>query len=192
MTATFDVFSSLGFLVGVVFGATGYWAACRLSDRWHNRRTGEHRQTRIKSTWAAGGLLLIFMSWSMGSTARADENARTALIRNEAVAADAKAFAESTRRCQAQLLGALTYNRQVTTDNDDLSLRRFVAVVAWFHDLILPPDPAIAELEQNDPKRSQWAIARTEQAEREIQALIDEQQTNNNRRAPYPPPNCGG
>jgi hypothetical protein len=131
------------------------------------------------------------MVWSMVSTAEADRNSDAALARAELVAADAKAFAEQTRRCQAELLGALAYNNGVRVENDDLSLGRFVAVVAWFHDLILPSDPAIAKLEQNDPRRVQWAIGRTQQAEREIQALIDQQRDNDKRRAPYPPPDCG-
>jgi len=183
--------ASLPFFAGFLCGLAFYWGVCRFGDWRSNRRDGGHRRTRMNPVYIAGGLVFAFILFSVGSTHEADRNARHAQARAEQVSAEAVKFAEETRRCQKQLLEALQYNRTVTIDNDDLSLRRFIAVASWMHDLVFPPDPVIAALAQDDPRRVQWGINRTTQADAEVRSLIEQQQQNAARRAPYPPPTCG-
>lgn len=184
--------ASLPFFAGFLTGLGFYWLVCRLGDWRRNRRDGGRRRTRMNPTYIAGGLVFVFILFSVGSTHEADRNARAAQARAEQVAAEAVQFAEATRRCQRELLLALAYNRTVSIDNDDLSLQRFIVVASWMHDLVYPPDPAVAALDQDNPRRVQWGIDRTTRADQEVRKLIEQQQDNAARRAPYPPPNCGG
>jgi len=187
-----DILTSFAFFVGVIAGATGYWVACKIGDALHNRRHGTKHQTRIKPTWAVGGLVLIFIAYSAVSTYEHGKTAEQAQEIAVQTSGEAKAIADENRECQRQFFEALTYRAGITSTNDDLTLQRFEILADWLHDIIFPP-PDIARLDENDPVRMRWQIDRTAVADQSVRALIDEQNRNEAERAakPYPEPTCG-
>lgn len=198
--------TSVAFVVGFVLGALATWGCYRAADDIHNRRTGDRRRTRIKATWAAGGLLAVFIAWSSVSTWQSGIKADEALHRAEAVAADAVTIANNQRECFRQFTEALSNRAVINAQDtelrqkyDELSADQRDALAAWLKELLEPPAD-MAALDSDDPVRADWAAAvtrkylaqiETAQAQQRVLAARAEELANERAAHPYPEPTCG-
>lgn len=189
-----DIVGSLRFFVGFVCGALFHWALCRAGDWHHNRHCvdGPRQRTRIRSTWAAGGLLVAFVMYSAVSTYQSGERATEALARSEQVAADAVLTANENRECQRQFNGALATRSLITRQNDQESEIQREALAGWLRERLTPPAD-IRPLDPNNPVRMAWA----ESIERKYFGVIEASQQRQDQLDaerllhPYPEPTCG-
>ena len=204
---------STSFLVGLVSGFLLSRLWCLLKTCWLNHRDGRHRSiwaaVSVDRRWLVGILAVGFLVWSVITTS---ENASD----NQRNARDAAAFAERVQDCQSQLIQAIAESRRVTAenekitaDNDRLSeMERGLladqsrALAEWLGQLIAPSDPRIAALDPNATARQEYGFAvsrtffaKTDDINRRIQAIHDQQDRNNasrpTTRPALPEPNCG-
>lgn len=196
---------SMSFFVGLVCGFLLNRAYCLLHTLWLNRYrplpSGRRRSlldsisVNPRAIAALIGISVAF--WSVYQTqANANENAR--------IAAETRVFAIAVKQCQEQLIGAIIGSREITTDNDRLSVmeRDLLAETQriggeWVGGLLSPPAD-IARLDVNDPVRVQyntgvtrWYFQRLGELNRAIDAVQDEQAANAQSRPALPDPDCG-
>lgn len=121
------------------------------------------------------------------------------------IIADARAFSAQVQDCQRQLIEAIKGGRQVSAENDALSVQQRDLFAAkddaetnMWRALLTPPDPAIAQLDTADPRRQHYSLdvlARyTKDAadiDRKIRGISDRQTDLLASRPPLPEPTCG-
>lgn len=94
--------------------------------------------------------------------------------------------------CIQQFNEVLRVRSAIATENDQLSIDQRKIVFNWMHSLVFPP-PHIAPLENTDPRRQQWAIQLTLDADDAFAKSLERQRINEEERAKHPLPNptCG-
>lgn len=207
---------SWSFVAGLVAGFVLNRAWCLAKTCWLDKHRplpdGRHRSkwraVALDRRWLVGLLAVTFLGWSVITTS---ENAEA----NDRNAAEAKAFAERTQRCQSLLIEAIVESRKVTAeidrisvDNDRLSReeRQLLADLAryqteWVGRLVNPPD-RIKLLDPVNPVRQQYSLDvtrgffnRAGEVNRRIEQIHREQDANlasqPAERPDLPDPECG-
>ncbi|QFG06035.1 hypothetical protein KDW75_gp33 [Mycobacterium phage Mercurio] len=191
---------SWSFLVGLIAGfvlnrAIALVRVCALDKRKplpDGKRRSKWAALSIDRRWLVGLIAVAFLGWSVITTSANAEENKALAEENARLSAEAAAFAERVQRCQAALITAIQGSRDVTTQNDRLSIeeRRLLAdgqrVVMEFAGQLLDPVPP-------DEQRERVRLLFERLAGN--QALIDakerEQAQNERDRPPLPAPSCG-
>lgn len=182
-------FSSLWFFVGFVGGTLTSQVVCRITDSVRNRRDGGHRHTRVKATWAAGGLLVAFMLYSVVSTYQSGRVATAAQATAAQTAEEARALTAANGECSRQFNEALSRRAEINAEDTKLQ-READALSATQRDALAD---AVAGLLAGDDAAVEDAldrirVAQADEAQLKIeQANVDAQRANH----PYPEPTCG-
>lgn len=134
---------------------------------WHwGKATVKHRKIVLRWRPAIYVLAMLLVAWIMVSTSQAN-------------------------RCIQEFNQTLRYRSQIGAENDALSMQQRQILAGWMHQLVFPP-PHIAPLENGDPRRQQWAVQVTLDADNALSETFAAQQENERRRAenPLPNPTC--
>jgi hypothetical protein len=140
------------FGIGVLVGAIGQRVVCwiwhRIEDRRHPLPDGKRRKLAgLSRTWLIGAAVVTVLGYQLYVT-------------------------QDLARCQQEFGAATARRSQIGAENDRLSLdqRELLAdairLVAqserdgaeWLTLIIHPTDPAVAELDINDPVRQRWSV----------------------------------
>ncbi|AYD84239.1 membrane protein [Mycobacterium phage Sizemore] len=186
-----------GFLLSRAWSMFKVWQLDRRYPLPGGRRRDVWAAAAVDARWVAGVVGALFLVWSVVQTQEnANENAR--------IAAEAKSFAAAVQQCQSDLIASIMGSRSVTTENDLLSVEERALLAEgqrlgheWLGSLVAPP-PDIDRLGPSDPARSRYFIERTRvyfdqlaDLNRRIEAIHDEQFSNQRTRPALPDPDCG-
>lgn len=175
MTEIYQWFASLATLSGFLFFLAGFAAPHAL---YFIRCKIEHRS--MKFSWCHSGI-------AVGVSTIIIISLQTQTAYNIA-----KDTAETARSCQIEFAEALSARAKITTENDDISQEQRKIVFNWIHNLAFPPEPW-ASMEVGDPRRGQYNMIRTAEAERDFQSSLKQQDYLLQKRAEsmFPDPTCG-
>jgi hypothetical protein len=191
----------IGFVIGFLADRTYHLLRACWLDKHRPRADGKPRSKwqaiAVDPRALAAVVAILFLGWSVYQT-----QANTNGLAHSAE--DAHAFADRVQDCQQQLIEAIALSRELSADNDRLSLeeRSLLADVArlqatWIGQLIDPPGD-LKNLDPNAPARQTYGIAvsrdfftKAGHINDRIEAIHDERNRNDRSRPPLPAPNCG-
>ncbi|MBV9871733.1 MAG: hypothetical protein JO214_14025 [Frankiaceae bacterium] len=141
----------IGFVVGIILQRIYAHTRCHWLNGHRPKSNGSrHKVSPVGRVWVGGLIAVLALTYVV---VQADQTHR-----------DTVALAQETRRCQQDLVTNIKRNREITTQNDDLSAEQRALLAKsldagseWVNQLIvLPPD--LAKLDRNDPRVQQYGI----------------------------------
>lgn len=199
MNNVLSIVWSLPFIVGLFVGIVGQRSWCYLKARHDDKvdplPNGEKRRPGgISRVWLGGLIVAGVMVYILAQGQQTHD--------------DTVALADKTAQCQRDLIASILRGREISQENDELSVKQrdlFAQLEelqgVWLTRLVAPDDPAIAELDNNDPRREHWAIDATiiynERAAKlraEVAKIAERQRelADAREKNELPDPRCGG
>lgn len=198
MTHLLATVYSPAFIIGLLAGIVGQriycWQRAKWMDRHHPNADGSaHPIGGLDRMWIGGLVALAILGY--------------VLLQAQETHNDTVALSERTLQCQADLIRFIERSRDISAQNDELSVRQRKLFAdldelqgVWLTRVVSPDNPEIAALDVEDPRREAWAFdvtivynERAAKVRAEVRAITEEQDRLADERQAneLPDPRCG-